>query len=175
MLFFKMFKPTTKRIATSVAFASILVGCTSIQPLYRAAGTNSNVASELRAIKIEPIPERLGHYLGNELIFALNGTGSAGPYKYRLVLNVRERVQTPLIDTVNGRATAATVMSDVDYKLYPINGGDAIISGTVFAIATYDRTSQRFANLRAARNAEIRDAKSNAEQIRTQIADKFIK
>ena len=175
MLSFKMSITATKRLVASAAFATILVGCTSIQPLYRTVSADSNVAAELRAIKIEPIPERLGHYLGNELIFALNGSGSSGPYKYRLVLNVRERVQTPLIDTVNGRATAATVMSDVDYKLYPINGGDSIVSGTVFAIATYDRTSQRFANLRAARNAEIRDAKSNAEQIRAQIADKFVK
>ena len=31
---------------------------------------------QLAAIKVEPIPERVGHYLGNELIFAFNGTGS---------------------------------------------------------------------------------------------------
>ena len=35
--------------------------------------------------------------------------------------------------------------------------------------ASYDRTSQRFANIRAARDAEIRDAKALADQIRTRI------
>ena len=28
------------------------------------------------AIKVEPIAERIGHYLGNVLIFLLNGTGA---------------------------------------------------------------------------------------------------
>jgi LPS-assembly lipoprotein len=40
----------------------------------------------------------------------------------------------------------------------------------VTVAASYDRTSQRFTNLRAARDAEIRDAKSLSDQISTLIA-----
>ena len=36
--------------------------------------------------------------------------------------------------------------------------------------ATYDRSAQRYANIRAARDAEIRDAKTVADQITTRIA-----
>jgi LPS-assembly lipoprotein len=39
-----------------------------------------------------------------------------------------------------------------------------------FTFASYDRTSQRFANIRAARDAEIRDAKVLADQIKTRLA-----
>ena len=125
---------------------------------------------ELRAIKVEPVPDRLGHYLANELIFALNGTGSNPPPKYRLQIKVSQRVQSPIIDSVSGRATAGTVLVDADYTLVPIGGGAPVASGTAFAAASYDRSSQRFANIRAARDGEIRGAKALADQIRTRLA-----
>ena len=149
------------------AAAMALGGC-GIQPLY---GTlNGQLASELQAIAVEPIPDRLGHYLGNELIFALNGTGSEVTPKYRLLVTVAERVATPIVDTFQSRATAATVFVDAYYRLTPVGGGAAVAVGTATTAATYDRSAQRFANLRAARDAEIRDAKVLADQIRTRIA-----
>jgi LPS-assembly lipoprotein len=81
------------------------------------------------AIAVDPIPNRVGHYLGNELIFALNGTGSHVPAKYRLTVVVSESVQAPLIDTVSGYPTAANVMVNADYKLVPVQGGEPITKG----------------------------------------------
>ncbi|MDB5570829.1 MAG: hypothetical protein JWN93_2012 [Hyphomicrobiales bacterium] len=144
-----------------------LTGC--FQPMYGGVGGEALV-SELRAIKVEPIPERLGHYLGNELIFALNGTGSDVTPRYRLIVNLTQRIQSPLIDTVGGRATSGTIFVDAEYRLVPIGGSEPVAAGTAFSIASYDRSSQRFANLRAARDAEIRDAKTLADQIRTRLA-----
>lgn len=126
--------------------------------------------SDLAAIKVEPIPDRIGHYLANELVFALNGSGSEVTLKYRLLITVTEKVQTPLVDTISGRATAATVIVDANYRLIPVNTSEPLIQGTAFVAASYDRTSQRFANLRAARDAEIRTAKALSEQIHTRIA-----
>ena len=142
-------------------------GC--FQPLYTPLN-GRDVRSELASITIAPISDRLGHYLETELAFALNGGASETPPKYKLVVTVRERVQTPLIDTVSGRASAATVMVDADYQLNPISGGTPVLTGVAFTAATYDRSSQRYANIRAARDAEIRDAKSLADQIRTRLA-----
>ena len=42
--------------------------------------------------------------------------------------------------------------------------------GYVVSLADYDRGSNRFANVRSARDAEIRNAKAMADQIRTRIA-----
>ncbi|MFN3890018.1 MAG: LPS assembly lipoprotein LptE [Beijerinckiaceae bacterium] len=128
------------------------------------------LVQDLRGIKVEPIPDRIGHYLGNDLIFALNGTGEPVAPKYRLVVNVRQRVQAPLVDTVSGRATSGMLLVDADYRLLPVAGGPAVASGVAFVTASYDRSSQRFANLRAARDAEIRAARSLAEQIQTRLA-----
>jgi LPS-assembly lipoprotein len=74
-----------------------------------------------------------------------------------------------LIDTVTGYPTASTVLVAADYRLVPVAGGDPVIKGTASVAASYDRTSQRFADVRASRDAEIRDARSLAEVIRAQL------
>jgi LPS-assembly lipoprotein len=83
---------------------------------------------------------------------------------------VKQRIQAPLVDTVSGRATSGMLIVDADYRLLPIAGGPPVASGVAFVTASYDRTSQRFANLRAARDAEIRSARSLADQIRTRLS-----
>jgi LPS-assembly lipoprotein len=155
--------------ALLLALAFALSGC--IQPLYGPGVGGVSVAAEMQAIKIEPIPDRLGHYVENELIFGLNGTGSSPTPKYRLIVTLHERLATPVINTVTGQAEAGDVNVDADYKLLPIaGGGEPIAAGNVTQFVAYDRTSQRLSNVRAARDAEIRNAKTLADQIRTRIA-----
>ncbi|MDQ6702909.1 MAG: LPS assembly lipoprotein LptE [Pseudomonadota bacterium] len=156
------------RAFAAVSIGLALSGC--IQPLYGPLSGGGDVAGELQAIAVEPIPNRLGHYLGNELIFGFNGTGSQVPPKYRLIVTVTENVQTPLIDTVSGYPSAANVVVNADYRLMPAGGTEPITKGQATVVASYDRTSQRFSNLRAARDAEIRDAKRLADEIRTRVA-----
>jgi LPS-assembly lipoprotein len=148
-----------------------LAGC--IQPLYGPSFDGGNVVAEMQAVSIEPIPDRLGHYLENELIFAFNGTGSRVPPRYRLFVTVAESTQTPLIDTVTGQASAATVLVNATFRLERATGGPPIYSDKATVIAGYDRTTARFASVRAARDAEIRDAERLADQIRTRIAAVF--
>jgi LPS-assembly lipoprotein len=148
-----------------------LSGC--LQPLYApvAPGIDASpLAAELQSIAVDEIPLQLGHYVRNELIFGLNGTGSQPPPRYRLMVVLRERVQTPILDTVTGRATSATVIVDAEYRLITIPGEVEVTKGIAFNIASYDRFSNRFSNVRAARDAEIRDARVIAESIRTRIA-----
>lgn len=157
----------------ALAAALPLAGC--IEPLYGAnnAFDSSPLAAELQSIEVEEIPGRVGHYLHNELIYGFNGTGSTVQPRYRLIVTLRERVQTPIMDTTTGRATSATVIVDADYKLVTVPQKAEVLTGTAFNIASYDRFSNRFSNVRAARDAEIRDAKVIAEAIRTRIATEF--
>lgn len=146
--------------------AAGLGGC--FAPMYAARG--GAMGADLRAIAVDPVPDRLGHYLRDELITDLNGTGAKPAPRYRLQLGTSERVQTALVDITTQRAQDATVVTDVTWTLLPIEGGPPIAKGTTTSFATYDRSSQRFANIRAARDAEIRDAKVLADQLTTQIA-----
>jgi LPS-assembly lipoprotein len=152
----------------ALALPLALGGC--FQPLYGPLANGGSLESELQAIAVNPIPERLGHFIENELAFAFNGTGSTVIPRYRLTVILRERLQTPVIDTVTSRASAATIVVDADYVLTPAAGGEAITKGTAFSAASYDRTSQRISNVQAARDAETRNAKVIADQIRTRVS-----
>ena len=82
----------------------------------------------------------------------------------------RESNSVTTVNTFNGRAEGAGITVEADYKLTPIGGGNAIAEGRVVELVTYDRTSQRLSNVRAARDAEIRNAKVLADQIRIRLA-----
>ena len=162
-------------IAMITAFAALALSACTVQPLYGPIGSDAPLAAELQAVSVDLIPERLGHYVRNELIFALNGTGSDVPPRYRLSVALKERVQTPILDTVTGRATSATVIVDAEYKLIDIADEHVITSGVAFGVASYDRFSNRLANVRAASDGEIRDAKVIADMIRTRVATALAK
>eukprot|EP01037_Dinobryon_pediforme_P010071 gene10071-biopygen6138 len=114
--------------------------------------------------------DRLGHYLETELIFQFNGTGETSVPKYRLTVTTSESNPTLVIDSQTGRADSATVYVTSKFKLVVIATGKEVTSGDVSAAAPYDRSSQRFANIRAARDGEIRVAQSLARDIKVRLA-----
>lgn len=149
--------------------AALLSGC-NIGPMYGPLAADPALVGDLQAIDVAPIPDRLGHYVRDELIFAFNGTGSQVSPRYRLYVTMREQVRTPIIDTVTQRATSATVIVDATYRLVRLPDETEITKGVAENIASYDRFSNRLSNVRAARDAETRDAKTIADEIRTRIA-----
>ena len=159
---------TGRRLAVG-ALAMTTSGC--LAPMYgQFAEGGPGLQSELQAIAVEPIPERIGHYLGDDLVFDLNGTGSHPLPRYRLFVTLNEATQTPLIDTVSGRASSATVVVNAQYRLESFATGLLVTRGTAFVFKSYDRTSQRYADVRSARDAEIRDAKQLSDLIRQRLA-----
>ena len=149
--------------------AASLGGC--FAPMY--AGRGGALGADLRAIAVDPVPDQLGHYLRDELITDLNGTGNRPAPRYRLQLATAEHVQTALIDVTTQRPQNASVVTDVTWKLVPVEGGAPVAAGRATSFASYDRSAQRFANIRAARDAEIRDARTLADEITTQVATKL--
>ena len=152
----------------ALALAAPLAGC--IQPLYGPNLDGTSNAAELRAVEVDEIPERIGHYVRNELIYGFNGTGAQVTPRYRLKVKLSERVQTPIYNTTTSFSTSATVVVDANYSLMTLPDNVEIAKGVAQALASYDRFTARFTNVRAARDAEIRDAKVIADSIRTRIA-----
>jgi LPS-assembly lipoprotein len=152
----------------ALALATPLAGC--IQPLYGPNLDGTSNAAELRAVEVDEIPERIGHYVRNELIYGFNGTGAQVTPRYRLKVKLSERVQTPIYNSTTSFSTSATVVVDANYSLMTLPDNVEIAKGVAQALASYDRFTARFTNIRAARDAEIRDAKVIADSIRTRIA-----
>jgi LPS-assembly lipoprotein len=79
-------------------------------------------------------------------------------------------VQAAIINTVTGRAETANVTGDVSYTLTHLADDKVVASGKATGHVSYDRSPQRFATVRAARDAEIRLAKVLTDQLRTRLA-----
>jgi LPS-assembly lipoprotein len=181
-----MSSPSKVKLAGAMALALATGGC--FTPLYGEAA-HPGLSDDMRAIVVAPINppgewkpsptgiasgvdrvDRVGHYLRDDLIFALNGTGAAPPPKYRLVVSTTQFTATPTIESQEGLATAATMQITATYRLQRYDGGAAILTGTAVSSKTQDIFLTRYGNLRAARDSEIRIAKSLADEIELRIA-----
>jgi LPS-assembly lipoprotein len=106
-------------------------------------------------------------------VFDLDGSGNAPAKLYKLSVTVTEGLDVTVTDYSTGRADSATLVATAAYVLTEQGSNRELFTGTAVARASYDRSVQRFANLRAARNAQERAAKSLSNLIRNRIAAGF--
>lgn len=155
------------------ALALTLGGC--LRPLYGPTASGARMQDVLAEIEVDQIrtavgQERTGHYLRSELIYNLDGSGRPRPKRFKAAIRLTESVQTPIVDTVTGRANSATLLVTAVVALTSLPDNTPVLTEVVTGTASYDRFAQRFANIRAARDAEIRLANTLADQIRTRLA-----
>jgi LPS-assembly lipoprotein len=155
------------RAAAAVLMALSLGGC--FEPLYGEAA-HPGLVEDLRAVDVAPIKDRIGHYLGDDLLSNLNGSGETPTPKYRLTVTVAQSAQTPTVESQINAADSATVIGKASFALTKIDGGAVIYRGEATSAAVYDRTLDSFANLRASRDAEIRLARALADEIGLRVA-----
>lgn len=159
-------------LLSAVSISALAGGC--FRPLYGDVASNipggGRVRDTLRAIEVTEIPDLVGHYLRNELVFELDGSGEETAKRYKLSVNPKETVDVTVVDVTTGRADSATLTLNATWRLTSIPDGKVVTSGENFIRVTYDRSSQRFATVRAARDARIRGAKGLAGIIRNSLA-----
>jgi LPS-assembly lipoprotein len=165
------------RLGGKLLLTGLLAGAVSgcLRPLYGPTASGERLQSVLAQIAVEkvrvaPHKAHIGHQLRSELVFDLDGSGEPPPKRYKLVLTVSDSAASPIVDTATGRALSSTLNVNAEYTLTNWEGSQTITRGMASASATYERSAQRFAGVRAARDAEIRAAKLLSEQIRTRLA-----
>ncbi|MCF6322417.1 MAG: hypothetical protein L3J32_11715 [Rhizobiaceae bacterium] len=159
------------RLLPGLLALTLLSACT-FQPLYAPSANYaaSGALAELSQVSVREVDSRVGQQVRNHLLFLING-GNESPnprYEARLQISSFSRntaAQASLRDTTAGYTTVTT-----SYSLIDTSTGKRIAGGTRKAVASFDRTSQVFANQRAVRDAENRAGKAVAEQIRLAIA-----
>lgn len=144
----------------------LLAGC--FQPLYGSTSGGSQLREKLSSVEVVPISELTGHYLEEELRFALSGGNPVGPALYRVRITLVENVAAAAVNSSSGRAEAASLQVKAKFTLEDVNGR-RLFEGTAVASAAIDRLRQRFAALRANRDARIRVAKALSDIIQTRI------
>jgi LPS-assembly lipoprotein len=159
-----------------IAVGSMLTlgGC--FTPLYGPDPSGGpSMADKLSAVAVEPINSRIGVQLRNELIFGLTGGGAPAAPAYTLSVAVASSVESSIIDAETSKPQIDTVRLTGNFTLKDTASGEIVLSSRQFALTTYDRGLQRFAAVRAQRDAENRAATVLADQIKTQLAIHFAK
>lgn len=162
-----------KGLARVALVAGLSLGLSAcFRPLYGPTASGQSLQTVLASIDVPEIkwvePQtRIGHYLRSELVYALNGSGSDVPKHYVLNVSLAQSLSTPVVDSVSGRALSATLTGNLTYTLK--EGSTVVTTGVATESTSYDRFEQRFATVRAARDAEIRLAKALSEQVKTRL------
>ena len=164
--------PRRSLLAAVLTVAALAGGC--FQPLYSDYTTSTmggSVKTALRGIEIPEIKGLIGHYFRNELVYELDGSGDPdAPRTSKLQASVAESVEVVTVDYANGRADSAVLVATITWTLTQNGTGKVLASGTNSVRVPYERSSQRFATVRAARDAQVRAAKNLAAIVKGQIA-----
>jgi LPS-assembly lipoprotein len=166
----------SRRLLLAGLGAVALGGC-GFQPLYgersalnAPAGQKPNVLvrDELAAVWIEPIPERMGQMLRNELIDKFNGTNEPAQPRYRLAISLRE-LKYPVLERRDVLETATNLVLLTTYRLKAPNGAD-ITTNVSRVVVRFNQLDQPYATITAEEYARERAVREAAEDIRLRIA-----
>ena len=155
--------------ALIVLSAMLLQGC-GFTPLY-AENNSFGVDTTLSTIYVEPIPDRVGYELRNDLLDRLDATSSAQSARYRLRLSLSE-LDEPVVFQPNTSITRYNYTLTAHYDLVPQDGTESVKSGDVTAFAAYNVAAAPYlySTVAAQRDAKNRAATDIAERIRIELA-----
>jgi LPS-assembly lipoprotein len=162
-----------------IASAAPLAAC--FQPLYsqKPLAGGGNMAGTLASIDVAQIPaargsseERLAVELRNALLFDLTGGGGTLSPLYRLNIRMATSESALIVDIQTGRTVAEVSGIDTSFTMTELATKRVVVNGQAFARVSSDvpGLEQRFANLRALRDAQSRAVGVVASQIQSRLA-----
>lgn len=153
------------------ALALLPLAACGFHPLYGRTATGTGIAGSLSQIYVEPIPERVGYQLRNDLLDLFNATGRADDAAYRLKLTLNEEEQAVALQT-NTNITRYNYTLKAHYELIPKGSTDVAKSGDVTTLTAYNVAAAPYlyATVAAERDAKDRAANDLAERIRIAVA-----
>ena len=159
-----------------VLLALALAAC-QVRPLYyegaAATGGGSPVAA-LAEIVVEEPRTRAEQLLRNELVFQFRGRGgSANAARYGLRTIVSTSTDNLAVELEEDLPAAVLLTMNATFILSDESSERTLLTGSSLGTASYDFSSQRFANVRAERDAMERAAKVVAQNIAARIAAYF--
>lgn len=149
--------------------AALATAACGFRPLYGNGGLDGN-APQLSGVYVEPISDRVGYELRNNLLDLFN-SGSPQSSQYRLKLYLAEREDAVVLQA-NTSITRYNYTLQAHYELMPRGDTAAVKMGDLTAFAAYNVAAAPFlyATATAQRDAKVRAANDIAERLRTEIA-----
>jgi LPS-assembly lipoprotein len=155
-----------KRQIFLAAVLPLLAGC-GFRPLYG----DSKLEPQLSTIFVEPVAERDGYELRNELINLLGSNGQQAGKIYRLRLILNEANQGVALQN-DATITRYNDTLTVTYTLSDAKGAE-VTHGTQSSLSAYNVVASPYSTLSAQQDADKRAAQDIAERIRIDLAAFF--
>lgn len=165
-------------LLAALTAAFVLSGC-QVRPLYGSgssqelAGGGSSVRQSLRQIDVADPRDRNEQVFRNALLFNLQGGNGENETRYRLTYRLVMREQQIALERITGTPSSYQIVGQISYLLEDNDTGDVLMTDKVSAVASYDRSSQNFANVRAQRDAEDRVGNELARLVEIRISSYF--
>ena len=164
----------------SLGLALLLGGC-GFHPLYAVPGSaHGSMRTNLGSIYVEPIPDRLGYELRNQLIDLLDARADFGGAAYRLHVTLSLKSEAIGVQSQPAPGgltqTAITRYNDtltVEYELIDLKTNAAVTHGTETGLSAYNVLSSPYATLAVQQDANKRAADDVADRIRVALAVYF--
>jgi LPS-assembly lipoprotein len=165
------------RTALAVAGCLLLGGC-GFHPLYAVPDMPKGaMQADLRAVYVEPVPERLGYQLRNQLIDLMDAQGEPAGARYhlRVILSTKSEAIGVQSQTAPGgiTQTAITRYNDkitAEFDLIDPRTDKAVTHGVETGLTSYNVLSSPYATLAVQQDADRRAAEDIADRIRIDIA-----
>jgi LPS-assembly lipoprotein len=146
----------------------LLTAC-GFHPVYGAHGDDgSPVAERMYQVAIDPIPDRPGQMLRNDLIDRMYGKGRPAQPAYHLV--VKLRISEEDLGLLANATTALSGLHAYGDFVLTDAGGKTVLSGAAHSMATYDKLSSQYATLAARDGAIERTVREVSEQITSRLS-----
>lgn len=157
--------------ARAVALALLLgLSACGFRPLYGEQDRGgAGTAPQLQEILVNPIADRLGQILRNDLVDRLSPTGAPDRPRYRLSVAIAAG-EEGLAITKDESITRFNLRISATYVLYDAQSNAEVTRGISRTIAAYNVVQSQFATLAAEKDAENRAARELSEDIRTRLA-----
>jgi LPS-assembly lipoprotein len=142
------------------------VGC-GWEPLYGDIETDP-ASAELRAIKVDPIAERIGQRLAIALRNSLNPTGEPTTQRYQLSTTLTTYLSNLGIQS-QGLATLGQIDAYATYKLVELKTGAVLLTNTVHVANSFDLNPNQYSTIVGEDDARNRSVAELDQEIVTRL------
>ena len=162
------FRSSARGRLLAVALPMLLAAC-GWHPLYGKYDDNSSTGQELASVHVQPISDRVGQNLYNELRDRINPQGEPADPHYDLVIGLTEQKQSFLVQE-DQTATRVDLTIYANFALYQRGNTQPLMIGQSRSTTTYDELSNQYASVVSASDASRRGAESLADEIANRVA-----
>jgi len=158
---------TDRRTLLAFAVAAVALSGCGWAPLY--ADIEAGPASEeLRTIRVDPIPERIGQRLEIALRNSLNPTGEPSTERYRLRTSLATYLSNLGIQS-QGLATLGKLDVYVTYYLVDVQSGTNLLANTVHVANSFDLNPNQYSTVVGEDDAAVRSVAELDREIVTRL------